>query len=182
MVPPGCWSYAPRHQRRIASHTHRRPLVVFRDNRLWGALQGTQSVYRRDFDLEGGETFDTRWITGWAASQASRDGKMPWRSHRLAEKASWTVEVFDAGHSPQAIAAMVLADDRLWIAGSAGGLRVLSAENGQPLAERQLPVPLWDGMAVADGRLFVSTADGKLMCLGEGSSRESSNPVRSTTP
>jgi outer membrane protein assembly factor BamB len=181
MVPPGCWSYAPRHQRRIASHTHRRPLVVFRDNRLWGALQGTQSVYRRDFDLEGGETFDTRWITGWAASQASRDGKMPWRSHRLAEKASWTVEVFDAGHSPQAIAAMVLADDRLWIAGSAGGLRVLSAENGQPLAERQLPVPLWDGMAVADGRLFVSTADGKLMCLGEGSSRESSHPVRSTT-
>ena len=36
-------------------------------------MQGMRSVYRRDFDLEGGETFDARWITGWAASQAARE-------------------------------------------------------------------------------------------------------------
>ena len=53
------------------------------------------------------------------------------------------------------------------IAGSQGKLRVLSAADGKPLAERDLPAPLWDGMAVAHGRLFVSTADGKLLCLGQ---------------
>jgi outer membrane protein assembly factor BamB len=167
MVPQGCWSYAPRHQRRIPSYTARRPLVVFRDNRLWGSMQGMRSVYRRDFDLEGGETFDARWITGWAASQASRDGKMPWRSHRLAEKASWLVDLFDDQAGGQTIAAMVLAGDRLWIASSDGDLRVVSAEDGKQLARHDLPTPLWDGMAVAYGRLFVSTADGSLLCLGD---------------
>jgi outer membrane protein assembly factor BamB len=124
-------------------------------------------VYRRDFDLEGGETFDARWITGWAASQASRDGKMPWRSHRLAEKANWLVDLFAEQAGGQTIAAMVLAGDRLWIAGSDGDLRVLSTEDGKQLASHDLPAPLWDGMAVAYGRLFVSTADGRLLCMGE---------------
>jgi len=166
MVPQGCWSYAPRHQRRIPSFTHRRPLVVFRDNRFWGSMQGMRSVYRRDFDLDGDETFNARWITGWAASQASRDGKMPWRSHRLAEKAKWSVDVFDPQASNQTIAAMVLASDRLWIAGSDGDLRVLSADDGKLITKQNLPAPLWDGMAIANGRLFVSTTDGKLLCLG----------------
>ncbi|MBN2133268.1 MAG: PQQ-binding-like beta-propeller repeat protein [Sedimentisphaerales bacterium] len=26
--------------------------------------------------------------------------------------------------------------------------------------------PIWDGMAVAQGRLFVSTRDGAVLCLG----------------
>ena len=167
MVPQGCWSYAPRHQRRIPSHTHRRPLVVFRDNRLWGCMQGMRSVYRRDFDLDAGKPFDAKWMTGWAASQLSREGKMPWRSHRLAEEAKWLVDLFPGEDNRQTIAAMVLANDRLLIAGSEGDLRVLSPEDGKVLASRELPPPLWDGMAVAHGRLFVSTADGKLLCLGE---------------
>ncbi|MBL7038239.1 MAG: PQQ-binding-like beta-propeller repeat protein [Pirellulaceae bacterium] len=166
MVPQGCWSYAPRHQARTQSFTHRRPLVVFRDNRLWGAMQGMQSVYRRDFDLDGGETFDAHWITGWAAGQLARDGKTAWRSQRLAEKAKWQVDAFDAQAGGQTIAAMVLASDRLWIAGSKGELRILSTEDGNLLAKHNLPAPLWDGMAIANGRLFVSTADGKLLCLG----------------
>ena len=166
MVPQGCWSYAPRHQRRIPSHTHRRPLVVFRDNQLCGVMQGMQSIYRRDFDLEGGETFDAKWMTGWAAGALSREKKMPWRSHRLAEKARWQVDLVDDDADRQTVAAMVLAGDRLWIAGSEGDLRVLSTEDGRVLLNRKLPAPLWDGMAVAQGRLFVSTADGKLLCLG----------------
>jgi outer membrane protein assembly factor BamB len=105
-------------------------------------------------------TFDARWITGWAASQLSRDGEMPWRSHRLAEKAKWMVDVFDSQASNQTIAAMVLAKDQLWIAGSDGDLRVLSADDGKLVTKHDLPAPLWDGMAIAKGRLYVSTVDG----------------------
>ncbi len=167
MVPQGSWSYAPRHQRRIASHTPKRPLTVFRDNVLFGCLQGASTVYRRDFNLEGGEEFDTKWMTGWAASGLSRKGKMPWRSHRLAEKASWRVDVFGNQAGAPSIEAVVLAADRLLVAGSHGDLRVLSSADGKQIARHALPAPLWDGMAVARGRLYYSTRDGQLLCLGE---------------
>ncbi|HIQ20126.1 MAG TPA: hypothetical protein EYH34_02655 [Planctomycetes bacterium] len=166
MVPQGTWSYAPRHQRRIPSYTPHRPLVVFRDNRLWGVLQGMRGVYRRDFHLEEGEQFDARWMTGWAASEASRNGQMPWRSHRLAEKATWRVDLFPDEPGAQTIEAMVLAGDRLWIAGSHGDLIALSAENGERVLQSKIPAPLWDGMAVAYGKLYLSTAGGKVLCLG----------------
>jgi len=167
MVPQGCWSYAPRHQRRIPSYTPRRPLVVFRDNVLFGCLQGSPTVYRRDFNLEGGEQFDTKWITGWDASALNREGKMPWRSHRLAEKASWQARVFEKETGDPSIDAMVLAGGRLLIAGSDGDLQVLSAADGRQIGRQALPAPLWDGMAVARGRLYYSTRQGRLLCLGE---------------
>ena len=47
-----------------------------------------------------------------------------------------------------------------------GRLLALAAADGKTLAERDLPPPIWDGMAAAYGRLFVSTRDGKLICLG----------------
>jgi outer membrane protein assembly factor BamB len=167
MAPRGCWSYAPRHQKRIPSYSPLRPLAVFRDNVLFGCLQGASVVYRRDFNLEGGEEFDTKWMTGWAASGLSREGKMPWRSHRLAEKASWRVDVFEKGAETPSIDALVLAGDRLLVAGSDGDLRVLSSADGKQIARRALPAPCWDGMAVAGRRLYYSTCKGQLLCLGE---------------
>jgi outer membrane protein assembly factor BamB len=166
VVPRGCWSYAPRHQRRIPSFTARRPLAVFRDKVLFGCLQGSATLYRRDFDLEGGEKFDTRWMTGWEASARSRNGEMPWRSHRLAEKARWQVDVFGETENAPGVDAMVLAGRQLIVAGSNGDLRIVSTEDGQPLVRRSLPAPLWDGMAVAGGRLYYSACDGQLLCLG----------------
>jgi hypothetical protein len=43
----------------------------------------------------------------------------------------------------------------------------LSAKDGKQIAQRSIPAPLWDGMAIADGRLYVSTVDGTLPCLGQ---------------
>ena len=168
MAPRGCWSYAPRHQRRIPSYTPLRPLCVFRDKALFGHLQGTASIFRRDFDLEGGEEFDAKWMTGWAASSLSREGKMPWPSHRLAEKATWRVDAFEqVGERAPSIDALLLAGDRLVVAGSDGQLRVLATADGALLARRTLPDPLWDGMALAGGRLYYATRDGQLLCLGQ---------------
>ncbi len=167
MVPRGCWSYAPRHQRRIPSYTPLRPLTVFRDNVLLGGLQGASTVYRRDFDLAGGEPFDTKWMTGWAAGGLSQKGKMPYRSYRLAEKAAWQVDVFGGGKDVPSINALVLAGDRLLVAGANGDLRVLSTADGKQIARQSLPAPLWDGMAVAGGRLYYATRQGQLLCLGQ---------------
>lgn len=168
MVPRSFWSYAPRNQRRTPCHTALRPLVAFRDNVLLGCLQDRRTVFRRDFDLEGGEEFNNRWMTGWAASQMSRDGEMPWPNHRLAEKTAWQIDVFDPEDDDQTIDAMALAGDRLYLAGSGGALRVMSISDGSVVVKTELSAaPRWDGMAIAAGRLFVATADGCLLCLGE---------------
>ncbi|MFH1918981.1 MAG: PQQ-binding-like beta-propeller repeat protein, partial [Planctomycetota bacterium] len=167
MVPQGCWSYAPRHQKRIPSYTPLRPLVVFRDNALFGGLQGASTFYRRDFNLEGGEAFDAKWMTGWAAGGAAREGKVAWRSHRLVEKAAWQVDVFGEKTNDPSIYGLVLAGDRLIVAGSNGDVRVLSTADGQQIASQSLPAPLWDGMAIAGGRLYYATRDGRLLSLGK---------------
>jgi hypothetical protein len=47
-------------------------------------------------------------------------------------------------------------------------LWALSAENGEKLAEQKLDsIPIFDGMAAAYGRLYISMEDGSLRCLGK---------------
>ena len=54
-------------------------------------------------------------------------------------------------------------------AGEKGGLLwAASAADGTALAEVRLASPpVFDGMAIAAGRLYVATTDGKLVCLGK---------------
>ena len=43
----------------------------------------------------------------------------------------------------------------------------MSTRDGGKLAEGKLPAPpVWDGLAAANGRLFVSRTDGVVSCLG----------------
>ena len=44
------------------------------------------------------------------------------------------------------------------VAGFSGGLVVVSIEDGRQLNQRDLPPPLWDGMAVAEGTNRASAA------------------------
>ena len=85
---------------------------------------------------------------------------------------------------PVRIRAMVLADDRLFIAGPpdvvpeddptasfkgklGGRLWAVSTGEGKKLAECELESPpVFDGLMASDGRLYVSTKSGRLMCLG----------------
>jgi len=76
---------------------------------------------------------------------------------------------------PVAMKAMVLAGDKLFVAGppdavdpKGGILLAFSANDGKKLCEIKLDTPpVFDGMAAADGRLYLSTQDGKLLCFGK---------------
>jgi hypothetical protein len=63
-----------------------------------------------------------------------------------------------------------LRDQEAALAGKMGGLLwAVSAADGKKLAEYKLDAPpAWDGMAVARGRLYMSTTDGKVLCFGKG--------------
>ncbi|HUU09485.1 MAG TPA: PQQ-binding-like beta-propeller repeat protein, partial [Phycisphaerae bacterium] len=84
---------------------------------------------------------------------------------------------------PIRITAMVRAGETLFVAGSpdvvdpndphgawegrkGGVLAAFAASDGKQLAERKLAAPpVWDGMAAAGGRLYLSTMDGKVVCF-----------------
>ena len=71
------------------------------------------------------------------------------------------------------VESMLQAGESLFLAGPDGEkkegatLLVLSTDNGKTLAQIQLKSrPRPEGLAAADGRLYVSTRDGKLLCFG----------------
>ena len=91
----------------------------------------------------------------------------------------WVVTV------PARVTAMALTDNVLFFAGQpwtgrpdddaaallaeqrGGLLGAVNPADGESLARYQLPAaPAWDGMAAAPGRLYISTRDGQLLCMG----------------
>ena len=170
MVQRACWGYAPRHMprhKRETPSTPSRGLSVFRDNTLLGSLDDGRVVYRRDFHLDRAEKFDPTWMTGWATGENANQGIGEfWLSHRLFKKATWSVPMFAENEPKQKVAAMVMAGDRLFTAGIEGGLTVMSIADGEVITRMPLEKPVWDGMAAACGKLFISTQNGDVICLG----------------
>ncbi len=78
------------------------------------------------------------------------------------EKAMW-------GRSNEDIFQKKMAEQAGALAGEHGAhLWAVSKKDGRRLTETSLAaMPVWDGLAVADGRLFLATADGAVLCFGD---------------
>ena len=92
----------------------------------------------------------------------------------------WTANI------PILVRAMLRAGDMLFVAGPpdsalrsasafegrrGGGLCVVSTADGKVLRDYRLDSPpVFDGMAAANGRLYLTTVDGQVLCLGDGQS------------
>ncbi|GIW78922.1 MAG: hypothetical protein KatS3mg105_0729 [Gemmatales bacterium] len=177
-VPRGSWTYDARHQHRFAGEASRRPLVAFRDDNVYSYLNGTTTLFRRDFDLDKGEKFNSKWITGWEAGKVARQNGRPYRTDRIAQNAKWKVDPFADPKTPKKpvkygtqlynrIHGMALAKDRLYVVHQDGRLKVISTADGKVVTETRVPPPAWDGLAIAEGKLFLTTQAGELVCLGE---------------
>jgi len=61
-----------------------------------------------------------------------------------------------------------LAEQDAALAGRRGALlRLVAAEDGKNLREIKLDSPpVWDGLAVSGGRIFIASVDGRIVCLG----------------
>jgi len=165
LYPRGSWSYAPPYEPETwLERPFLRPLGVFRDNTLYGCSQDRRTVFRRDFHLDAGEKFDTAWF-GQNVFDA-KYGRL-WRSQLLARGAAWSAVPFPLTEGKQAISAMILVGDVLCVANSRGSLAVLDTRTGGMLKRLEIPPAAWDGLAAAEGRVFLSTQDGRVVCLGE---------------
>lgn len=166
IVPRGFWSYAPREEsEKSGDRPFVRPLLSFRDNRLFGLSEDRKTVFRRDFDLEGVKDFDTVWFKGWSTYENARQGGDLWRTQRLARGAQWTTKAFaDLGNTHRG-GALALAANALLLASQQGGLSVLSLDDGKTLSQLKIPPVAWDGLAIAGDGVYVSTQDGQILCL-----------------
>jgi hypothetical protein len=62
-----------------------------------------------------------------------------------------------------------------WEGRKGGALAACTASDGKRVAEYKLPAPpVWDGMAAADGRLYIGTSDGGIICMGNASGEKKS--------
>ena len=175
MAPRGVWTYGPRMDYIPSGpkpgkpdyvHSALRPLMVFRDGVLVGSSGDKRRLFRRDFTAEQVAAFPDTWFNQRHLPRGKDAKGDRSRSERLAHGASWSVDVFAGVPDGQGVGAMALAADTVFVAGKAGRLLALAASDGKTLAERELPAPVWDGMAAAGGRLYVATRDGRLLCLG----------------
>jgi len=170
--PRGVWTYGQRMDY-ISSGpkpdapdyvaTRTRSLAAFRDRSIFCSSEDKRQLFRRDFQ---GEPFNDRWFNQRQVPRAKDATGDRNRSERLAHGAAWQRDVFDGSDKEQGIGAIVVAGDTVFVAGTRGRLIALASADGKVLAERDLSAPVWDGMAAAYGRVYVSTRDGKLICLG----------------
>jgi len=118
-------------------------------------------------------------INSWATFRPEYNGYPLYATDVVSGAEHWSTNI------PVRIQAMVLAGETLLVSGMpdivpdgdpwgayegryGGLLWVFSAADGTKLAEYELDSPpVWDGMAVANGRLYISKRNGKLVCYGE---------------
>ncbi|MHC4546919.1 MAG: hypothetical protein ACYTDW_21875, partial [Planctomycetota bacterium] len=56
--------------------------------------------------------------------------------------------------------------EKAWLGKQGALLCVFSADTGKKLSEYKLPaIPVWDGIIAAYGRLYISSQDGRLLCM-----------------
>ncbi|MBI1372739.1 MAG: PQQ-binding-like beta-propeller repeat protein [Phycisphaera sp.] len=171
-APRGCWTYAPRNQQRTKTFDPMRALVAFKASSVIGCTEDRRSLYRRDFDDASLKKFVPKWITGWTGSGESNkaDGEA-WPSARLAKDATWKAPIADAAAKDvakgAAVQAMVWAGDRVYVALSDGHVQIRSTADGKVVASQTVAPPLWDGLSIANGRVYLSTTDGRVLCLGD---------------
>ena len=152
-------------------------MLVFDGEEVYGVRAYRKNVtksYPHDIFTagKGGYRLFARAVGGAKPGASRRRGKAARPSDR------WTLSI------PVRAEAMVLTGQRLFVAGSpdvvdeqdpwaalerrgGGMLVVLSRADGRKLAEHRLAsAPVYDGMAAARGRLYLSTADGRVVCFG----------------
>jgi len=142
--------------------------------------------------------FDSYFAPGEAGYGIFADERIPGAPRFVTVKDTDTIEKIDEKEvgrniwniqTPLRAEAMLVAGENLFLAGApdlvdkddpwaaidgrrGGVLWVVSATSGEKIVEMKLPAPpVFDGMSAADGMLFTSLKDGRIICCQEGPSR-----------
>ena len=150
--------------------------LVFDDETVWGVRRGEKrreheyTVFARPRpDASDAESLLPDFATRSGRKEPPRDiwaTRIPIRPRAMIRAGEMlfvggTTDEFSPDDSANSVNAAYKGE-------GAGLLRVVSSTSGKTLGELQLDAPpVWDGMAAANGRLFVSTRAGTVVCLAD---------------
>lgn len=158
ITPTG--AYLPRTAWRYGSVRNLSPLAVSRAGAVFSSVPGIKKLFRADFTGDG--PFATEWVQ--VPKERLDSGLATMTSRLLEQGARWTEE---SQESKTALnRAMLVAGNRLFVVTPKGELQIRDADTGKMLRELKLPIAADEGLAAAGGRLFLSTVDGRVLCLG----------------
>ena len=152
--------YMPRTAWRYGNERQLSPVAACRGSSLFGVEPAGGKLFRVDF--EKGKAFDSEWVRVSPEDQKAGWTRATGKLFKLGAK--WATGGDDAKQA--AARALLVAGGNVFIATPKGLLAVHNADDGTKMAERKLGEIVWDGLAAANGRLYVSTAEGKVICLG----------------
>lgn len=144
------WCYAPR------ITDHRTPLQVSNGSAVFADTSGDPRLFRVDFGKD--KRFDANWLNAPEAGLSGAAGR------QLAQGAKWKIGATEGKR--ENAQAMVAAGTHLFVVTVGNELQTYSAEDGTLVAKMRVDAPVWDGLAAANGRLYLATAAGRVVCLG----------------
>lgn len=152
------WCFAPRHE------GLRTPLAAFLGTSVFCDTFSSPRLFRTDFNKDTKFNPEASPKSNYNPDkQMEEQGEAPSAASTLKQSAIWKIEGKDKKNNARA---MLVAGSKLFVVNSAGLLEVFSTENGSKLGELKVGPVIWDGLAAAGGKLYVSLADGHLVCLG----------------
>jgi outer membrane protein assembly factor BamB len=170
-----CWRYAPQWSSKQGGDTSGQ-ILVFNSTTSFAAQVYSKHQAQSELYFPGQEY--VKLFAVRHGSQPSEEVAGKGKKRAAASESTWNETV------PIYARAMALADKTLFVAGlpdtldpkdslavlegrRGGVLWAVSATDGKKLGEVQLDVPpIFDGVIAAEGRLFVSLADGRVLCMG----------------
>ncbi len=152
----GIWSYSsdkPNNRGR-----RKRPLAVYNDDTIF--IGGKSLFASKMIKASEAEGMDGKYME---PKNSPREYKIAWTPYKTLETLpqTWT-----AGGGKAS--GMLIAGETLFVAGS--GLNAYSVADGKQIGHVDLNgAPVWDGMASAYGRIYLSTTSGSVVCYGDPS-------------
>jgi len=139
-------------------------MLSFDEQTVWGVRRGNYSLYARPtrpLSSDDESLPDFRPLKDKGLSDQQWSVRLPLRPRAMLRAGKHVV-----------LGGMPLASDPTDLTAHYEGLRggrlvIVSTADGTIVVQQDLPAPsVWDGLAAANGRLYVSTVDGKLLCFG----------------
>ena len=135
------------------------PVAVFRGSSVFSTLPEQSKLFRVDFAADA--AFKPDWVS--VSLEDEKAGAIHAVNKIFDVGTRWTSASADTKTSVNR--AMLVAGEHLFTVTPKGLLTIHRTEDGRAVGELKLDLPAWGGLAAANGRLYVSTVSGKVICL-----------------